>query len=382
MEVKTMKKKIIAVMAAVLLLGISSVAYAAPATYCPTGTQVRMDLSNLIETLQNCGSNTGLILKDFNFGNAAKAYQSGITGKDAREDVIVSDNAVSENTDAATGITNNSVSSAKNALEALGSQASCDYKVVDSVISGSGRTSSRLNTAINELLQKLIANSNCFNTVKPTPTPVVTTTPVPTDKPVETPVATAKPTSEPTATLAPSAKPTATPVITQTPAATAKPTAVPTAAPTAKPTAAPTAVPTAKPTVKPTIPQGSDNLAFEKRVVELVNEQRALNGLAPLTLSSKLSDVARAKSQDMHDNRYFSHTSPTYGSPFDMMKAFGISYRTAGENIAMGYSSPESVMDGWMNSPGHRANILNAGYTTIGVGYVADGNYWTQHFTG
>jgi uncharacterized YkwD family protein len=125
-----------------------------------------------------------------------------------------------------------------------------------------------------------------------------------------------------------------------------------------------------------------DNLSFEQQVVALVNEQRAANGLAPLTLSQSLSDVARAKSQDMHDNNYFSHTSPTYGSPFDMLSAFGISYRTAGENIAMGYSTPEAVMNGWMNSAGHRANILNANYTQIGVGYVADGNYWTQEFIG
>ena len=84
----------------------------------------------------------------------------------------------------------------------------------------------------------------------------------------------------------------------------------------------------------------------------------------------------------MHDKGYFSHTSPTYGSPFDMMKQFGITYRTAGENIAMGYPTAEAVVDGWMNSEGHRANILNASFTEIGVGYVADGNYYTQMFIG
>lgn len=124
------------------------------------------------------------------------------------------------------------------------------------------------------------------------------------------------------------------------------------------------------------------NLPFEQQVAALVNEQRAANGLAPLTLSEELSIVARAKSQDMHDNNYFSHTSPTYGSPFDMLKSFGISYRAAGENIAMGYSTPEAVVNAWMNSAGHRANILNASYTQIGVGYVADGSYWTQEFIG
>ena len=122
--------------------------------------------------------------------------------------------------------------------------------------------------------------------------------------------------------------------------------------------------------------------AYESEVVRLVNVERAKNGLGALTLNAKLSDVARAKSQDMRDKGYFSHTSPTYGSPFDMMTSFGISYRTAGENIAMGYSSPQAVVTGWMNSPGHRANILNSSFTQIGVGYVASGNYWTQMFIG
>ncbi|MBP1557337.1 MAG: serine protease [Oscillospiraceae bacterium] len=119
---------------------------------------------------------------------------------------------------------------------------------------------------------------------------------------------------------------------------------------------------------------------YESRVAELVNEQRAKYGLSPLKLSSDISAVARAKSQDMADNGYFSHTSPTYGSPFDMLKSFGISYKAAGENIAQGYSTPESVVNGWMNSAGHRANILSENFTELGVGYVANGNYWTQMF--
>jgi uncharacterized protein YkwD len=84
----------------------------------------------------------------------------------------------------------------------------------------------------------------------------------------------------------------------------------------------------------------------------------------------------------MVDKNYFSHTSPTYGSPFDMMKTFGITYHTAGENIAYGYPTPESVVNGWMNSEGHRKNILNSSFTEIGVGYVSNGNYWTQMFIG
>lgn len=123
-------------------------------------------------------------------------------------------------------------------------------------------------------------------------------------------------------------------------------------------------------------------LDYEQEVVRLVNEIRQKNGLGTLKSNWQLARVARYKSQDMHDKKYFSHTSPTYGSPFDMMKNFGISYRYAGENIAMGYRSPSAVVDGWMNSPGHRANILNGNYTEIGVGYVSDGSYWTQMFIG
>jgi uncharacterized YkwD family protein/spore coat assembly protein SafA len=122
--------------------------------------------------------------------------------------------------------------------------------------------------------------------------------------------------------------------------------------------------------------------SYEQQVVDLVNEIRVQNGLKKLTVNWELSRVARYKSQDMHDNKYFSHTSPVYGSPFTMIKNFGISYRTAGENIAKGYQTPQAVVNGWMNSSGHRANILNASYTQIGVGYVKDGHYWTQMFIG
>lgn len=128
----------------------------------------------------------------------------------------------------------------------------------------------------------------------------------------------------------------------------------------------------------PTI--SSSTTAYEAEVVRLVNQRRAEHGLKPLTQDWQLSRVARYKSQDMNDLGYFSHTSPTYGSPFQMMKSFGISYRTAGENIAKGYASPEAVVNAWMNSPGHRANILNSTYTHIGVGFVSSGNYWTQMF--
>ncbi|KGP91034.1 sporulation protein [Pontibacillus chungwhensis BH030062] len=121
---------------------------------------------------------------------------------------------------------------------------------------------------------------------------------------------------------------------------------------------------------------------FEQKVVELTNEERAAQGLEPLEIDKELSNVAEKKSQDMAQNGYFSHDSPTYGSPFDMMKQFGIEYRTAGENIAKGQQTPQEVVDAWMNSEGHRANILNENYTHIGVGFVENGNVWTQQFIG
>lgn len=124
----------------------------------------------------------------------------------------------------------------------------------------------------------------------------------------------------------------------------------------------------------------SSVLSYEKEVIRLVNIERRKSGLSPLVEDWQLSRVARYKSEDMRDRGYFSHTSPTYGSPFDMMRAFGISYRSAGENIAKGQQSPEAVVKAWMNSPGHRANILNKGFTHIGVGYAKSGNYWTQMF--
>lgn len=122
--------------------------------------------------------------------------------------------------------------------------------------------------------------------------------------------------------------------------------------------------------------------SYEKEVVRLVNEIRRENGLNPLTEDWELSRVARYKSQDMLDNKYFSHTSPVYGSPFTMIKNFGLSYRSAAENIAKGQSTPKAVVNAWMNSSGHRANILNASYKKIGVGYVKNGHYWTQMFIG
>ncbi|MBY6035741.1 LysM peptidoglycan-binding domain-containing protein [Fictibacillus nanhaiensis] len=118
--------------------------------------------------------------------------------------------------------------------------------------------------------------------------------------------------------------------------------------------------------------------AYASQVSELVNEERQQAGLAPLTLDAELSHVAMAKAKDMIENNYFDHNSPTYGSPFDMMRSFGIDYTAAGENIAKGQTSPQSVMNDWMNSPGHRQNILSTSYDSIGVAYYQGA--WVQLF--
>ncbi|MBR0596884.1 hypothetical protein KCX82_03250 [Clostridiales bacterium BAD-6] len=123
--------------------------------------------------------------------------------------------------------------------------------------------------------------------------------------------------------------------------------------------------------------------SYEQQVIDLVNKERAAAGLPALTLNTKLAGVAEKKAEDLRDKNYFSHTSPTYGSPFDMMKQFGITYKAAGENIARGQQTPSAVMNGWMNSQAHKNNILNKNFTQIGVGYVTDSNggtYWVQMF--
>ncbi|WP_410902420.1 SafA/ExsA family spore coat assembly protein [Priestia filamentosa] len=124
--------------------------------------------------------------------------------------------------------------------------------------------------------------------------------------------------------------------------------------------------------------------SYEEKVIALTNKERAKVGLPALKANWELSRVARYKAEDMRDNHYFDHNSPTYGSPFTMMKNFGIQYKSAGENIAAGQQTPEEVVAGWMNSPGHKANILNKDYNTIGVGYAKGGSYgtyWSQMFT-
>ncbi|WP_240335212.1 CAP domain-containing protein [Paraliobacillus sediminis] len=121
---------------------------------------------------------------------------------------------------------------------------------------------------------------------------------------------------------------------------------------------------------------------FQTEVTNLTNKEREKNGLAKLEIDKAVEDVAQKKSEDMATNNYFSHTSPTYGSPFEMLQQFEVDYTTAAENIAAGQQSPQEVVTGWMNSPGHRKNILNEKVTHIGVGYAENGAYWTQLFIG
>ncbi|MFF2876608.1 CAP domain-containing protein [Gottfriedia sp. NPDC057991] len=178
------------------------------------------------------------------------------------------------------------------------------------------------------------------------------------------------------------------PTVPTTPATPAKPStpSTPTTKPTVPTTPSKPTTPTTptKPSTPSTeTPSNSASLsAYESKVVDLTNAERTKAGLKPFTVNATLSKTARLKSQDMTDKNYFDHTSPTYGSPFDMMKQFGITYSYAAENIAKGQKTPEEVVTAWMNSAGHRANILNPNLTQIGVGYDSRSNAWTQQFIG
>lgn len=124
---------------------------------------------------------------------------------------------------------------------------------------------------------------------------------------------------------------------------------------------------------------------YELKMLELVNKERAKAGVPALTLNSKLTEMAHIKLNDMVENDYFDHKSPVYGSPSEMAIALGITDRLCvGENLAFNYETPEKVMKGWMESEGHRANILNPMYTQIGLGVVIDkyseAILWVQEF--
>lgn len=121
--------------------------------------------------------------------------------------------------------------------------------------------------------------------------------------------------------------------------------------------------------------------AYAAQVLELVNEERAKSGLAPLTLDASASSAAQTRAKEIVST--FSHTRPNGSSFSTALTEAGASYRSAGENIAYGQNSPEQVMNSWMNSSGHRANIMSSNYTRIGIGHyeTADGtDYWVQLF--
>jgi uncharacterized YkwD family protein len=211
---------------------------------------------------------------------------------------------------------------------------------------------------LNEILKKYNINIVTPAPTKPAPAPKPTPAPAPAPAPKPTPAPTPAPAPKPTPAPAP------------------KPTPAPTPAPAPKPTPAPTPAPA---------PTTGEFSAYQQEVLNIVNKERTSRGLSALKFNTEVSKVATLKSQDMIDKGYFDHNSPTYGSPFDMMKKFGITYRSAGENIAMGQRSPQEVMTAWMNSDGHRKNILNSSFTEIGIGIAKDKNgrlYWTQMFIG
>jgi uncharacterized YkwD family protein len=187
------------------------------------------------------------------------------------------------------------------------------------------------------------------------PLPATATNPVPTNPPPPTPTNTSPP----------------------------PPTSTNTTAPT--PTATNTEAPQATNTTASTNCDATGNSSYESQVIVLINQERAAEGLPALSSQSQLTSAARIHSEDMACNDYFSHNSPTTGSPFDRINDQGYSFSSAGENIAAGYVSPASTVETWMNSPGHRDNILNADYVHIGIGYAywgesTYGAYWTAVF--
>jgi len=200
-------------------------------------------------------------------------------------------------------------------------------------------------------------------------------------------------------------QPTAAPAAACTPAPAATPTTAPTAAPTSEPTIEPTSAPTAEPTIQPTAaptkrpaatkkpvatnpPSNGDDYttpsisAQEENAFILLNQDRIANGLSPLTLDPALCSIARAKSRDMNDKNYFSHTSPTYGSASQMLRHFGYSFTSVGENIAH-HATVEKSQAAFMSSAGHRRNILGSQWSKVGIGIWKDSQgfvYVTQLF--
>jgi len=160
----------------------------------------------------------------------------------------------------------------------------------------------------------------------------------------------------------------------------------PSSTPTTIPPATSTPLPAATETQVPPASSGGCapelNRGYESEVIRLINQERGKEGLAPLVEQSQLTQAARLHSQDMACNQFFSHVSPTAGDVIARVTAQGYSYSAIGENIAAGQADPSGVVQAWMNSTGHRANIMNATYTQVGVGYAylagdSSGVFWT-----
>lgn len=213
-----------------------------------------------------------------------------------------------------------------------------------------------------------------FRTPWPLPSRSVTTGPT---APAVTPT---------TPSTDPSTPPTTDPsTSTTSPADTPTSTAPATSQTTPPVTTTTTAPATTSTTPTTTTPTGPIHSAGEQAVLDLVNTERAKVGCPALVANATLAQVARAHSQDMAAHSYFDHNGLDGSTPFTRMTAAGYRYSAAAENIAAGYATPEAVMTGWMNSAGHRANILNCGLTEIGIGYAylassPYGSYWTQDF--
>ena len=195
----------------------------------------------------------------------------------------------------------------------------------------------------------------------------------------------------------PAQKPTEAPTAAPTEKPTQKPTEAPTAAPTEKPTQKPTEAPTAAPTEKPTqkstevpaeLPTNSCNSIYDAntekdcytlsyKVFEIVNQERIKAGVKPLKFNNDMYKAAMVRAKECDES--FSHDRPNGTSCFTALKEAGVKYLSAGENIAMGYRTPADVMKGWMNSEGHRNNILNPNFTDFACGVYKSG-YWSQFF--
>ncbi len=165
---------------------------------------------------------------------------------------------------------------------------------------------------------------------------------------------------------------------------------LPTAAPTAQPAQTPTKRPAAQPTARPTATSAASTGDYttisvtvqEQKLLNLLNQDRAANGLPALALDAELSTLARLKSCDMKEKGYFSHTSPTYGNAAAMLTAFGYAYQGVGENIAH-HANVEKAEAAFMSSPGHKGNILGSQWSRVGIGICVDSNgflYITQLF--